>query len=416
MARALGLDLEQVEIGTIYSETLFEDQASGGRRRLTDYIIASYLIYLLQSQDMPLTGSALATQFVAQVQADLGITYTAQVMQSTTLNMTNGFMNPIATPKCLGASTCWNLQEGDGYCISDQDCQTRLKCGSRNCMDFADKATGGYYQEGGWADGGNCCYDELMFTTESSAASGIMMHIIIGGGVLLLCLLLLLVYVVRRSSRKGAKLVNQEIRNIVELEEWGTEEDDLPGDHCTAPGSSRVIVTSSPSSDLISEQEEGLGELKSDIGREGIPLIAPIKTTDGVQGERSEMPIGFGETADLDTPSVFLMEEQTNEPDNHSLSIFDDPYENENIPGPSTAGQLPCIQTPAVPVSGDEQVIMPKDFQDETKDNANTGKIQHVSLRDIESTPQKEVREVILEEGNMSMPRNNNIFNTGEND
>jgi len=200
MAKALGLDLEQVEIGTIYFDNLFEDEASGGRRRLTEYIIIGYLIYLLENEQISLSGTDLAEAFVAQVETDLNIVYSAQVMDTVDYEMVDGFMEPSAVPRCRGEANCWNLQEGDGYCSEDGDCQPGLKCGTTNCMDFRDKGNSDYYQVGGWADGGNCCYNELMFAVEEAEGGELMLYVILGGGVVALCLIVSMVYWIRRSS------------------------------------------------------------------------------------------------------------------------------------------------------------------------------------------------------------------------
>merc|ERR1719334_993162 len=171
---------------------------------------------------MAYSGAALAEAFASQVFTDLGETYSAQVMQTNNYNMTGGFMDPTAIPRCRGQGTCFNLQEGDGWCDIDSDCQPGLKCGIANCMDFQSKGDSQYYQEGGWADGQNCCYDELMFAAESSNEGELMIYIFIGGGLLALCLILGMVYLIRRSL-KSSQLVVELNKEKAELEDWHTE-------------------------------------------------------------------------------------------------------------------------------------------------------------------------------------------------
>jgi len=183
---------------------LFEDQASGSQRRLTDYIIVSYFVYLMESQNITLSIPDFASAFVAQVLADVGVSYSGlEIMKITDYVMRNGFMEPTAVPRCIGSGKCWNIQEGDGYCTLDTDCQQHLKCGSKNCMDFADTGSSEYYKEGGWADGGNCCFNELMFPRESVSDISISLYLIIAGGALILFMALAMVYVCRRPSDVG---------------------------------------------------------------------------------------------------------------------------------------------------------------------------------------------------------------------
>jgi len=303
MAKALGLDPEQVEIGTIYLDNLFDEEASGVLRRLTEYIIIGYLIFLLQNQQVGLSGTDLADAFIAQVQLDLNIVYSAQVMDTVDYDMFDGFMKPTAIPRCMGAADCWNLQEGDGYCTLDDHCQSGLKCGTANCMDFRDKGNSDYYQLGGWADGGNCCYDELMFAAEVAADGELILYIFIGGGLLALCLMCSMLYWIRRSSKKGQMIMVLDAKEDVDFDNWTTTADkDLAAEGIV--DRELLVLHNNQSSGFCSteqEHQEGEGE-----GREKVSsispqvIVLPQQPTCGMQGEMSELRLEYQDNSDVE--------------------------------------------------------------------------------------------------------------------
>jgi len=304
MTKALGLDPEQVEIGTIYLDTLFDDEASGGRRRVTEYIIIGYFIYLLESQQVDLSGTDLADAFIAQVQLDLNIVYSAQVMDTVDYNMVDGFMEPTAIPRCMGAANCWNLQEGDGYCTLDDDCQSGLKCGAANCMDFRDKGIRDYYQLGGWADGGNCCYDDLMFAVEVAVDGELILPIFIGGGLLALCLLCSMLYWIRRSSKKSRMIMAVEAKEDVDLDIWTTTVDkDLAAEGKVER--ELILLQNNQSSGFCSTEEEhheGEVEGKDKVNTlSPTVIVLPQQPTRGMQGEMSELPLENQDNSDVES-------------------------------------------------------------------------------------------------------------------
>jgi len=321
MAKALGLDPEQVEIGTIYFDYLFDEQASGGRRRLTEYVIIGYLIYLLENEQVSLSGADLAEAFIAQVETDLNIVYSAKVMDTVDYEMVDGFMEPTAVPRCRGGANCWNLQEGDGYCTEDDDCQAGLRCGTANCMDFRDKGNSDYYQVGGWADGGNCCYDELMFTAAVAEDGELILYVFIGGGVVALCLIVSMVYWIRRSSRKSQMAIGLEVKGDIELDNWTAR-----GDQNLAPEGKgidfeeehQIILQSNPSSGFCSTEaeEQGEGEVEGEQKAAMLPLpnIVPTsQSTGGMQGEMSEVRYENADTTDFHSRSDSVFEVPKND-------------------------------------------------------------------------------------------------------
>jgi len=348
MAKALGLDLEQVEIGTIYFDNLFEDEASGGRRRLTEYIIIGYLIYLLENEQISLSGTDLAEAFVAQVETDLNIVYSAQVMDTVDYEMVDGFMEPTAVPRCRGKDNCWNIQEGDGYCTTDDNCQEGLKCGAANCMDFRDKGNSDYYQVGGWADGGNCCYDELMFAAEVAEAGELTIYVFVGAGVVALCLIVYMVYWIRRSSRKSRMAIHLDAKEVIELDNWTT-----PGDQNLAPeGQYRdfdkeheIMLQSNPSSGFCSTEaeEQGESEVEGEEKVSSLPppnIVATPGFTGGMQGEMSEVRY-----ENPDSPNYF-----------HSRndSVFEVPKNNTSN---ELGGELSVM--PMKPFNSEEEKVIP---------------------------------------------------------
>lgn len=352
MAIAIGLDLEQVEIGTIYFDYLFEDEASGGRRRLTEYIIIGYLIYLLENQQVSLSGTELAEAFIEQVEADLGIVYSAQVMETADYDMVDGFMEPTATPRCRGADNCWNLQEGDGYCTIHDDCQSGLKCGTANCMDFRDKGNSDLYQVGGWADGGNCCYNELMFAAEFAEGGELMIYVFIGGGAVAVCLMFSMLYWIRRSSRKSRMAIEVEARREVELDDWDT----LVGDKHLAPEGGHddyetqheLILQSDPSGGFCStepeEQREGEVEGPQKVTKLPSPnLVVPHRLTGGMQGEMSEVRYESPDSPDRSESVFEVPKNNTSDRLRGELSVVPKPHfnsEDEKVisPLPVSAG------------------------------------------------------------------------------
>lgn len=388
MAIALGLDLEQVEIGTIYTDKLFEDEASGGRRRLTEYIIIGYLIYLLENQQVSLSGTELAEAFIEQVEADLGIVYSAQVMDTVDYDMVDGFMDPTAIPRCRGADNCWNIQEGDGHCTIHDDCQSGLKCGTANCMDFRDKGNSDFYQVGGWADGGNCCYNELMFTAEITEGGELMIYVFIGGGVVALCLMFSMLYWIRRSSRKSRMAIEVEARREIELDDWATQ----VGDKHLAPEGGdddyetqhELILQSDPSGGFCStepeEQREGEVEGPQKVTKLPSPnLVVPHRFTGGMQGEMSEQRYESPDSPD------------TQDFHSRSESVFEVPLNNTSD---KLGGELSVMPKPRFN-SEDEKVIppLPVSAGGTSKSGHTELKIadeMRVSLQDIALSPSVE--------------------------
>jgi len=304
MAKALGLDPEQVEIGTIYLDKLFDEEASGGRRRLTEYIIIGYIIYLLENQQVVLSGTDLADEFIAQVQLDLNIVYSAQVMDIVDYDMFDGFMEPTAIPRCMGAAHCWNLQEGDGYCTLDNNCQSGLKCGIANCMDFRDKGNSDYYQPGGWADGGNCCYDELMFAAEVAADGELILYIFIGAGLLALCLLCSMMYWIRRSSKKGRMVMAEVAMEDVDLDIWTTTADKDRAAEGKVERELLILQNNQSSVFCSTEQDHEEGEVEGNEKVSSISpqvLVLPQRSTGGMQGEMSELRLENPDHSDVES-------------------------------------------------------------------------------------------------------------------
>lgn len=389
MATILSLDLQQVVIGTIYTDMLSEDQAPGNRRRLTDYIIIAYFVYFLESQEMTMSIPELASAFMSQILTDIGISYSVQIMTITDYNVSNGFMEPTAIPRCMGSENCWNLQEGDGYCTLDTDCEQHLKCG-KSCMDFAEIGISGYYKKGGWADHGHCCYDELMFTSESDEAeSSISMYIIIAGGALILFLTLAVVYICRRRSKLS---VIGEPNDKMRLEGWFTRDNVLAND--SRDGSPRIqscsqIISEIISSDL-SEQEEGGNKPKGNyLLCDPIPI--PHKTTDcGEQGEIAERPI-FAETEGHDSKGSSHIEVSLD----HDVT-----FTGRSFPRKVAMSSIPNSRT----VNDDD--IMDEDMK-------NKPIMQQVNLSDTEQSIE-EVNEAKFGDTYIVSPGNDYLITLGE--
>jgi len=385
MATILGLDVGQVVTGTIYTEMLFDDQASGNQRRLTDYIIVTYFVYFLESQEMTLGISELASAFASQILEDQGFSYSVQVMTTTDYNMSNGFMEPTAIPRCMGTETCFNLQEGDGYCYLDSDCGQHLKCG-KNCMEFAKIGISEYYKTGGWADHGHCCYDELMFTSESNVTwNSLNLYTIIIGGALILCLMLAVVYIFKRRSKL---LAIGEPNEKLSLEDWSTRDNVLANDSRDCDGSPRIVLEFNSSEN--SDQVEGGNKPKAkSLQCDPIPL--PNKTTNcGKRGENSERPM-FAEAEGHDSKRSCNIEVKID----HDVAL--------------TGGSFP--KEVAMSTLTNARTVKNDDFMDEHVKNKPN--IKQVNLSDTEHSIE-EVNESKFGDTNIVSSGNENLITLGE--